>query len=515
MPQKVGKHKKRISSAASAIKTDVPADCSFTPAINFDESLGTTAMQTELGSPSFDFSTTDFEFSPDLSNDWQLFPELSIANHNTIFSDPWTHNHSHYDASLYAAQTGMGQSRVSTGMSAVSGPSWSLHEHTLHEAKDSYGGGRGTDIFTTGTIGNLPISPSTDTSQSPVFRTQSSTSQPPNTRPSSTNYIGENLTDHTNLNNSGLYANGLLSTHHYSVGDQMDQTRLSRDKPIQVPLPTPNSRSSPMTEACASQSGLSTSRTTSPGSSVQSHAVETDIGYGHDRGRLRESTQATAHNSNPQSSNAEASLLIRNLLRTNETQVASYSTTSTAKANALSDEKLTKSPGDASPSSTLSRPGSSTEEANPRLWYRVASTASSEFGSQPHSEVPRSTVGSLQTEKEIHRTENSLRQATMCVAALALYSMLGQASDSLAATFALLLVAFFIVARLQKHGFKEEKQKCFWSNALHSRLSISRIVSKEISHLESKRCWSQLRKCPSGMSALSSHLGLRRATAMV
>ena len=83
MPQKIGKHKKRVSNPTPR-QCDASIDPIWSaPVFNFDEAFDASAMSIEPEMPSFDFGATDFDFSPNLNDDWQLFPDLPMTNNNS------------------------------------------------------------------------------------------------------------------------------------------------------------------------------------------------------------------------------------------------------------------------------------------------------------------------------------------------------------------------------------------------------------------------------------------------
>lgn len=454
-------------------------------------------MEVEPGMPSFDLSATDFEFSPDLSDDWQLFPDLPMATTNNNFIDSWNPGHSHYDGFSYTPSAGLSQSQVSTGSSAGDGLSQNLHDTALVHG-GSLAGVPDTNIFASGAYGNLPISPETNVSQSPSSRSQSSSGD---------------LYGHFNIGNNSSYANQF-----YSTGAHIDEARVSRPKPIQVPLPTPDLSLSVtgdrQQDAFANATTMSRSdsnATLQQSSSSQATSREPDIAELIDRSRLRAHRdrgialkQIAVTDTRP--SDAEANLLVQELLQSR--RPATSSPAERTRATNAQNVSSTKKSAETSSNGMF---------GEARLCYRAGLSTASSVDQRMLVAHSGSNEGCAVEKSISSRNDYSLGQAPICVAAYTAYCALAQSSGSLAvlATFVLgALMLAMLVSSVNVDG-KEP-----WSSALSSARQYAATPpgsrTSRYSNMDNPSTSRMSTTAPASWTrTLSTHLRLLRATAMV
>jgi hypothetical protein len=215
--QKVGKHKKRAPVSTPISKPATTVDFSWpAQAFTFENDM-TMKMPLDPEMPSFELDAAEFHFTPDLNEDWQLFPELPMI------TPTWSTDHS-YDALIFSPTAGMSQSRVSTGPGQMS-----LLDQGMVDQGLLSQGVLNTGVMHTGVPGTTPVTP---TSLSPMSRTQSAD--------------GKSPYGYTNYNASGelqsTYSTIPQSTSFFSTDANIDQPRVSPNKPQHVPL-TPASLS--------------------------------------------------------------------------------------------------------------------------------------------------------------------------------------------------------------------------------------------------------------------------------
>lgn len=522
VPQKVGKHKKRVSTAAPAQKADAPVDFSWSaPAFNFEDALGSNAMGSEV--PSFDFGATDFNFSPDLSDDWQLFPDLLMVNN---FIDTWSTDHSHYDTSMYAPRANMSQSRVSTGPDFMGMLSHDVHGQPALNSGESYGGTYGTNVFGTNTIGNTPISPITPVSLSPMSRTQSASGQ-------------------TQHNNSSASPNDFSG---YSVGAHVEQSGVSRDKPIQVPLDGPDLTTCPyahLLQPGGAQNNVSRQSTTA--STSNSAVIQTNVRTSlqtsdssdaqfYDRGRLRQQVSSSSQaivappSRIDHRSDAEALLVIEGLLkRTRDSHTSSLAETCRTSENATLS--ATRSTSSEETQSTMSRLRSITQRENlqSRRSSRILesidsiSNVSSQDRSvmnSEHSEKSHGKVASLPRQNTTTRSQTalSLGHAPVSLAMYAAYQATAQFSSALAVLATLLLGAILISMQLSSVDGNNKSPWAPMSTILQYCTGLPAqshgLLDRDSRH-DASASHCQASRSSSWAKSISSHIGLRRATVMV
>ncbi|KIW07509.1 uncharacterized protein PV09_01474 [Verruconis gallopava] len=208
VPQKVGKHKKRASNQTPSSKPAVSDPFSDMSMLNFELDMPSMAMSdmTSFSAP-FELETTDFDFTPELNVDWQLFPDLPATNTYASMSPIWSIDH---DNSAYSTRAGLSQQRVSPSRECNN----NIFGQEMLDHVESNSGLIDSGFYGSSSAGNAPISPVTPESLSPVSHKQSSI---------------------------GLYDGATQSTlnrtiSHFSTGANLEQSRVSPRSPRQATL---------------------------------------------------------------------------------------------------------------------------------------------------------------------------------------------------------------------------------------------------------------------------------------
>jgi hypothetical protein len=508
------------------------------------------AIPVDSEMPSFELDTTDFDFTPDLNTDWQLFPDLPTTTTHVDMSPSCSLDHTIFDTSIFAPQASMRQSRVSTGLGNVGVLDQDLLSQDILSTKVF-----DTGVVGTGTTHNAPITPVTPVSLSPISPTQSASGL----------LDRRDYNKHYDSSSSHLTTSAKLPT--YSAGANIEQLRVNMGESNYTSLtPTSPSTLSPSQSVnwhfglprpnndigttIVSASDIAVANLFQPvGVNANEHGVP-----GGSKATSRHNQETLAfketlllnepHNQSPISrtstthAQAEHSLVFVPPLQTNGMPLAASPTRTSAPSQRTQSRSSRPSPSTFTSlaSSTMSRPSSHIHQGLPsdgesnHIHAQTQHTSEKQLEGVLRPAVPntrgRNETSSSQQAKDVSlsqvrekcvasgqdstsRNDWFLAQAPISVTLYAIHCATARSSDGLAFIASLLISVVVVLSLLKEfNGSAKGRSSMLNMASWAMRGNLSQLRSTVVSYRQSSKSTTYERP-------LSSHLGFSRASVMV